>query len=497
MSEQPPKQRGASEWRLLHIWQIQFVRDVLVIALISGLVVLGHRLSIVTVPLLLALALGYLFEPLVARMTRDGRVGRGRVAMSIIVLSTILVGVPVVLGVGYSIVQGVSYAQGLVRSIDVVFQSVRDPANEERLRQVEARGQAWVWLRERIVEQRAEMAPPAGNGSQDGGPGADPANGDQTHPGPAGEAPKAGAVDAPEQDDSPKNTMEQLKEAGEKVLSEAFGIATVDDDDLMTPHLSPEEPSYLFQGLVWVRDWLVRNSAVIGKNIVTAGGGALGAAVSAVGSIGQVIFSAFLTAVFFYFVCTGYGKVKHFGEGLVPEQHRERVLDLVGKMDVVISGFIRGRLIIAGVMMVTYTIGYLVVGVPAPYILGPIVGLLTIVPYAAGLMVPVAMFLMLLQPGTGWQSAWWWVIAGPLLVLGVTQFLDDYVLTPRIQGKTTNMDVPTILFASIAGGVLAGFYGLLLAIPVAACIKILLVEVFWPRFRKWAKGEVPDLLPID
>ena len=53
-----------------------------------------------------------------------------------------------------------------------------------------------------------------------------------------------------------------------------------------------------------------------------------------------------------------------------------------------------------------------------------------------------------------------------------------------------------ILFSSIAGGVLAGFYGLLLAIPVAACVKILLNEVFWPRFKKWAEGKEQDFLPI-
>ena len=77
------------------------------------------------------------------------------------------------------------------------------------------------------------------------------------------------------------------------------------------------------------------------------------------------------------------------------------------------------------------------------------------------------------------------------------QLLDDYVLTPAIQGKNTNMDTPTILFASIAGGSLAGIYGLLVAIPAAACIKILLREVFWPRVRRWAEGKERDFLPLE
>jgi predicted PurR-regulated permease PerM len=71
------------------------------------------------------------------------------------------------------------------------------------------------------------------------------------------------------------------------------------------------------------------------------------------------------------------------------------------------------------------------------------------------------------------------------------------VLTPSIQGRSTHLATPTILFASIAGGVLAGFYGLLVAIPVAACVKILLDEVFWPRFKGWVHGQEPDFLPIE
>ena len=58
------------------------------------------------------------------------------------------------------------------------------------------------------------------------------------------------------------------------------------------------------------------------------------------------------------------------------------------------------------------------------------------------------------------------------------------------------MDTPTILFASLAGGLLAGVYGLLVAIPVAACMKILVREVVWPQFKAWAEGRADDPLPI-
>ena len=96
----------------------------------------------------------------------------------------------------------------------------------------------------------------------------------------------------------------------------------------------------------------------------------------------------------------------------------------------------------------------------------------------------------------GGGGAWWWIIGAPALIHGAGQILDDYILTPRIQGQSTGMDTPTILFASLAGAVLAGFYGVLLAIPVAACVKIALQRLFWPRFKAWAAGRASDPLPL-
>ena len=57
------------DWRSLHLWQIQWVRDLLVIGAVLGLIHLGYRLSVVNVPMLVALLLAYLFEPLVTRLT--------------------------------------------------------------------------------------------------------------------------------------------------------------------------------------------------------------------------------------------------------------------------------------------------------------------------------------------------------------------------------------------------------------------------------------------
>ena len=59
-------------------------------------------------------------------------------------------------------------------------------------------------------------------------------------------------------------------------------------------------------------------------------------------------------------------------------------------------------------------------------------------------------------------------------------------LNPLIQGKATELHPVLIMLAVLAGGSLAGLYGMLLAVPVPACLKILLAAEIMPRLRAWA-----------
>ncbi len=436
----------------LHIWQIQPVRDVLLIAAGLGIVWLGNKISIVTVPMLLALLLAYLFEPLVAWLVRKGWFTRRGAAITIIILGAAALIGPVGIGGGFATWQGIRLAGRTVRNTDALVQSVAKP-DDDQLRY--ALPPAWQHVRDWIVEEedlRQQIVPLAGR--------------------------KPPPIDAPTPPDSVAPPAEP---------------PTVDQP---AAHLIHGEGSDIGRMISLGVSALRDNAALIGRRLVNFGTDLLGSALGVLKALGTVIFGAFLTSFFFYFFCTGWGEVKRFWENLIPERKKGRVIDLIQQMDAVIAGFVRGRLTIAAVMIVVYTLLYWIIGVPAPLIVGPIMGILTIVPYASGIAAPIAMALMWLDPAAGWRGEWWWIVGGPLVVLGVAQFLDDYVLSPMIQGKATNMDVPTILFASIAGGSLAGFYGVLVAIPVAACVKILLKEVFWPRFRAWTQGRAPDMLPI-
>jgi len=261
-------------------------------------------------------------------------------------------------------------------------------------------------------------------------------------------------------------------------------------------HQSNDEESR--QAVQWLSNQIgeINTSSAVSR----AAGLGMGAVKTVLGIAGSVFafgFGAFLTAFFFFFIASGWMQVKEFGVSLIPQKHKDQTTDLVGKFDHVISSFIRGRLTIAFIQAIVFTIGYWLMGVPAAFILGPIIAIFSIVPYLALVGIPISVTLLWLEGHTGFQGQWWWVLGAPVAFYFFVQALDDYILTPKIQGKGTDMSTPLILFSSLAGGALFGVFGLLIAIPIAACLKIALQEIFWPRFRAWADGRRSDMLPIE
>lgn len=450
-TETPPSQpagRAAGgpliDWRRTHLWQIQWVRDLLIVALVLGLIYLGSRVSIVTVPVLIALLLAYLFEPLIQRLTRGGHFSRRGVALGIIAAVVIVVVVPLTVGGGYAVVQGVGFIGRIGENTRRVLRSVEKPGDEGLRNQI--RGEAWKDIRDYLVERRSTGAGP-------GGEGATPPSGQQGPPAPA-----------------PEVAPDSTRQTGARLVQ-----------DIMS----------------WVEQNAASLASTVGKTALGSGAQALAAVLATVGSIGTVVFTLFLTMFFFFFLSTGWGRVLAWGESFIPRAEKSRWLRIVRKMDRAIAGFIRGRLTICAIIAVYMTIALWFIGAPVPLLLGPLVGVLFLVPFAAAVAVPFVILLMWLQAeGDGFRAAWWWVLLAPVGVHIGGQILDDYILTPKIQGENTDMDMPTILFASLSGGVLAGVYGLLLAIPVAACIKILAKELLWPRIEAWARGEERDFLPI-
>jgi len=419
----------------LHLWQFQAVRDVLLVATAAGLVWLGYAMRAVTVPLLVALLLAYLFEPLVARASRHRRLSRpmvvGGLLMTVGALTIGLLTVVIGIAVGQTVQLAGDYREGGFR------------VTAERLVD---------YLPDSLHEDAQDLI-------------------DRLPLGPAtGEPP----VQPDESSDRP------VLRAGPTVLDQEQ-IREIVREEMKQAGAGADE------GGVASARWLG-----------LARGGAHAAALVIAGIV-QIGFLAFLIPFYFFFFSVWYPAVVRFGRSLIPTAHRDRSLHLLRQMDEVVAGFVRGRIVVSLIMGMLLSVGWWAVGVPYSVVLGVVVGLFCAVPYLGAVGVPVAIGLLAFGElgSSGETMSWWGIVLWPSLVYAVVQIFEGYVLIPVIAGKATNLDPVTILVVVLAGGSLMGVYGMLLAIPVAACIKIVCTDVLLPKIRAWTKGEAADPLPLE
>ncbi len=174
--------------------------------------------------------------------------------------------------------------------------------------------------------------------------------------------------------------------------------------------------------------------------------------------------------------------------GYIPETRKPQVFGIGAKMDQAVGEFFRGRLLIAFLVGIFLSAGWYFTAVPYWFFLGMLTGVLTIVPYLALLSWPVAIALKYVDTlmNGGGQVGFIGVVVWPSVIFCVVEFLEGWVLTPWIQSGKTELSAATIILVVFIGEAVAGIWGMLFAIPVAACIKILLNEIALPRLRSWA-----------
>ncbi len=153
---------------------------------------------------------------------------------------------------------------------------------------------------------------------------------------------------------------------------------------------------------------------------------------------------------------------------LKPETRRD-VAYLVGEFVNILVAFFRGQLIIASIQGVLFAIGFTVVGLKYGAVLGITLGFLNIVPYLGNIIglataLPIAFF----QDGGGIGR-----VAAVLVVVGLVQAIEAYLLTPRIMGDRTGLHPLVIIVAIFVwGSALGGIAGMILAIPLTAFLVV-------------------------
>ncbi|MFC3551039.1 AI-2E family transporter [Lysobacter cavernae] len=184
--------------------------------------------------------------------------------------------------------------------------------------------------------------------------------------------------------------------------------------------------------------------------------------------IGLVANVALLPVIAFFFL-RDWDLIVERVASLIPRDHLPTASLLARESSDVLGAFLRGQFLVMLVLGVMYGLGLWAVGLDLGILIGLIAGLLTFVPYlgpASGIILGVIAALV--------QYGDWQHVAGVLVVFGVGQVIESYVLTPKLVGDRIGLHPVAVIFAVLAGGQLFGFLGMLLALPVAAVANVLL-----------------------
>ena len=149
---------------------------------------------------------------------------------------------------------------------------------------------------------------------------------------------------------------------------------------------------------------------------------------------------------------------------LVPPRFRTDTLNLIRVVDDILSAYIRGQLLLCVFIGVMATVGLSLLGVPFPAVLGLVAGVFEILPFIGPIIgaVPAVIVATIQAPLLGL-----WTL---LLFVGIQQ-LENLLLVPRISGKAVQLHPAVIMVVLVLGNQIAGFWGLVLAVPVTAIIR--------------------------
>lgn len=224
------------------------------------------------------------------------------------------------------------------------------------------------------------------------------------------------------------------------------------------------------------------------RPIFSGTGQAFGVLGTVIGTTTDVVVAFILIPIYFFFFAWRFDHSIETLKRYIPVSHRARVRRIVTRMDQAVSGFFRGRLTIALGSAMLYSFGWAMTGIRYWFLLGLITGVLTIIPYASLIGWPLAVLLKYLDVLSAENGTFDWmtIVVWPSLAYLLVQFIESWLLTPWVQSQSMDMSAVTVLIVVFVGGALGGFYGLLLAIPIAACLKILGEELVLPQLARLA-----------
>ncbi len=214
-------------------------------------------------------------------------------------------------------------------------------------------------------------------------------------------------------------------------------------------------------------------------------GGMAGKVMQRASALFSALGTLVLVPIFTFYFLPKFPSILAGAQELIPRRYLAWVQQTGKEIDKVLAAWIRGQLMVIGILAVLYAVGLSIAGVKMAVLIGLLTGCLAFIPYV-GVIVGVVLALgvsLLEYSGPG-------QIIGVVAVFAVVQALEGLVITPRVVGEKVGLGPVGVLLALMIGGQLFGFVGILLAVPAAASLVIVIKKAIgtYKESLFYAKG---------
>lgn len=161
---------------------------------------------------------------------------------------------------------------------------------------------------------------------------------------------------------------------------------------------------------------------------------------------------------------------------ILPRSANSKLMDILSDIHLVVSRFFRGQLLDGLIVGVLSSIGLFIIGVDFAIFIGMFAGIANVIPYFGPIIGVVPAVIMALLDGNLTQA-----LLSIVVLLGIQQ-VDGAVIAPRVVGNSVGLHPVFVLLAVIIGGKYLGIIGMLIAVPIAAILKLFIVKLYHSKY---------------
>lgn len=190
------------------------------------------------------------------------------------------------------------------------------------------------------------------------------------------------------------------------------------------------------------------------------------------GSFTTIMLNSLLILVYLFMLIYYRARFFKFILKVVSQDKKEKARKIITDSSQIAQQYLVGRGILILLLAIMYSIGLLIVGIDNAILLSVLAALVSIIPYVGNIIGIVFPLLMALAQGGDL-----WLFVGILLVFSAVQFVESYILEPYIVGAEVDIHPFFTVVVIIAGELVWGISGMILAIPWLGILKIIMENI--------------------